>query len=250
MANLTTWVSDRLHDVVGFSDKYTVEYLIGLAKNSISPESLVQRVSEGFDMDSKMVSFANELWSRLPRKAQPVEHRYRARERELIEQQKKFMNYALVPEDDDEDNEAVKQAIRMRDAKKDKKRKYLRRKTESSSSDDEKSGKESVQEEDHPDSDEWEKEEEERKKDLAERDAFADRLKQRDKEKTRSIVERSDKKVSGVGVFIDGGLSEVLYRVLENLLTMVGYQRYCTELWTIFDGSGLSRTLYRVLDNF
>ena len=37
--------------------------------------------------------------------------------------------------------------------------------------------------------------EEERRQDLAERDALAERIKQRDKEKTRNIVERSDKKV-------------------------------------------------------
>ena len=37
--------------------------------------------------------------------------------------------------------------------------------------------------------------EEERKRDMAERDALAERLKKKDKEKTRKIVERSDKKV-------------------------------------------------------
>lgn len=37
--------------------------------------------------------------------------------------------------------------------------------------------------------------EEERLKDLEERDAFADRLKDKDKEKTRQIVSKSDKKV-------------------------------------------------------
>ena len=37
--------------------------------------------------------------------------------------------------------------------------------------------------------------EEERRQDLVERDALAERIKQRDKEKTRNIVERSDKKV-------------------------------------------------------
>ena len=37
--------------------------------------------------------------------------------------------------------------------------------------------------------------ERERKEDLAERDAFSERMRMRDKEKTRHIVERSDKKV-------------------------------------------------------
>lgn len=36
--------------------------------------------------------------------------------------------------------------------------------------------------------------EEERRRDLEERDALSERLKQRDKERTRNIVERSDKK--------------------------------------------------------
>lgn len=192
MAELSTWVSDKLHDVLGFSDKYTVEYLIGLARNSTSPESLVQRVSEGLNVDNKMASFAMELWSKLPRKTQPAEHPYRAKERALIEQRKKFTGYALVS-DDDEDEE---QLIQAKESKRDKKRKHLRRKTESSSSDEDSPAIDAAKEtRNESDSDEWEKEEEERRKDLQERDAFADRLKQRDKDKTRSIMERSDKKV-------------------------------------------------------
>lgn len=42
---------------------------------------------------------------------------------------------------------------------------------------------------------EWEKEERERLQDLEERDAFAERVKQKDKDKTRHILERNDKKV-------------------------------------------------------
>ena len=38
--------------------------------------------------------------------------------------------------------------------------------------------------------------EEERERDLKERDALAERIKKRDKEHTRKIVEKSDKKVS------------------------------------------------------
>lgn len=194
MAELTTWVSDKLHDVLGFSDKYTVEYLIGLARNSTSPESLVQRVSEGLNVDDKVASFASELWSKLPHKSQPVEHPYRAKERALVEQREKYMGYALVSDDDDEEEQPMK----VKESKNDRKRKHLRRKTESSSSDEDSPAGDTGSKEinNESDSDEWEKEEEERKKDLEERDAFADRLKQRDKDKTRSIMERSDKKVS------------------------------------------------------
>ncbi len=42
---------------------------------------------------------------------------------------------------------------------------------------------------------EWEREERERLQDLEERDAFAERVKLKDKDKTRHILERNDKKV-------------------------------------------------------
>ena len=196
MAELSSWVSDKLHDVLGFSDKYTVEYLIGLAKSSASPESLVQRVSEGLNVDDKVASFASELWSKFPHATQPTEHPYRAKERALIEQRKKYMGYALVSDDDDDDDDDDK-VIKNNESKKDRRRKHLRTKTESSNSDDDSLGVNDASKaiSNDSDSDEWEKEEKERKKDLEERDAFANRLKQKDKEKTRNILERSDKKV-------------------------------------------------------
>ena len=43
--------------------------------------------------------------------------------------------------------------------------------------------------------DEWDKAEREREEDLIERDALDKRLKKKDKEKTRKIMEKSDKKV-------------------------------------------------------
>lgn len=58
-----------------------------------------------------------------------------------------------------------------------------------SDSRDQKSVKKEVDEE------EWEREERERQQDIEERDAFAERVRQRDKDKTRNIAERTDKKV-------------------------------------------------------
>ncbi len=43
--------------------------------------------------------------------------------------------------------------------------------------------------------DEWDKAEREREEDMIERDALDKRLKKKDKEKTRKIMEKSDKKV-------------------------------------------------------
>lgn len=49
---------------------------------------------------------------------------------------------------------------------------------------------------------EWEKEERERLQDIEERDAFAERMKLKDKDKTRNIAERTDKKVGDCGITI------------------------------------------------
>lgn len=65
-----------------------------------------------------------------------------------------------------------------------------------SDSRDQKSVKKEVDEE------EWEREERERQQDIEERDAFAERVRQRDKDKTRNIAERTDKKVLLVFFFV------------------------------------------------
>lgn len=49
--------------------------------------------------------------------------------------------------------------------------------------------------------DEWERTERERLQDLEERDAFAERVRQRDKDRTRNVLERSDKKVPRSSTF-------------------------------------------------
>lgn len=41
MVELMMWVFDKLYDVLGFLDRYMVEYLIGLVKNFISVEFFV-----------------------------------------------------------------------------------------------------------------------------------------------------------------------------------------------------------------
>ncbi|KAK3746392.1 hypothetical protein QZH41_018203 [Actinostola sp. cb2023] len=191
MANLSSWVSERLHDVLGFSDKHTAEYLISLAKSSTSSGSMLQKISENLGGDEKMLGFAGELWDKIPHKQQPTLHPYRVKEKALIEQKKKYSDYKLLSDDDDDDDELIQS---KKASKSERKRKHLRKKEETSSSDEE-AGEESKDAPRDDDSeDEWEKEENERLKDLEERDAFAQRMKDKDKTKQRNIVERSDKK--------------------------------------------------------
>jgi tRNA A37 N6-isopentenylltransferase MiaA len=55
--------------------------------------------------------------------------------------------------------------------------------------------------------DEWERTERERLQDLEERDAFAERVRQRDKDRTRNVLERSDKKVRRSSTFCNSSRS-------------------------------------------
>lgn len=196
MANLSSWVSEKLHDVVGFSDRHTTEFLINLAKDSSSSGALVEKISQSLGAEEKMVAFARELWEKLPHKEQPSVHPYRAKEMALIEQQKKFSNYKMLS--DDEDDEEEVQQSRRKESKSERKRKHLRKKEESSSSEEEvvRDTKSARRDDDDSESDEWEREEKEVQKDLEERDAFAQRLKEKDKDKQRNIVEQSDRKVN------------------------------------------------------
>ncbi|KAM3911595.1 pre-mRNA-splicing factor ATP-dependent RNA helicase DHX16 isoform 1-T2 [Leptodactylus fuscus] len=191
MDGIEVWVKDRLHDVLGMSDRHVAQFLIGTARRSSSAVDFISRLNDtgAVDVTDKVRSFAEELWGKLPRKA-AVERPARAAEREALAMQQKNKLYTLL-EDSDEDEDKVT----GKDEKK-RKKKHLRKRKKEESSDSDNDG---VQNEKAPSpqvisDDEEEREEQARLKDLEERDAFAERVKQRDKEKTRNIVERSDKK--------------------------------------------------------
>ncbi|XP_056143087.1 pre-mRNA-splicing factor ATP-dependent RNA helicase DHX16 isoform X2 [Lampris incognitus] len=202
MANLEQWVNDRLHDILGLSDRYVAQFMIGIAQKSSGYQDFVTRLQQTgtIDIDQSVIAFAHELYDKVPRK-QVVEKQARVTERQAIEMERKNRTYTLV-EDSDSDGDALKEKDRGKKKNKGQnrgnKRKHIRQKKESESSSEEEQPKRgnsgqgnqrSVEEEE-----EWEREERERLQDIEERDAFAERVKQKDKEKTRNIAERTDKK--------------------------------------------------------
>ncbi|XP_070822733.1 pre-mRNA-splicing factor ATP-dependent RNA helicase DHX16 [Chaetodon trifascialis] len=206
MANLEQWVNDRLHDILGLSDRYVSQFMIGTARKASSSQDFVNRLEQTgtIDIDQSVISFAQELYEKIPRK-QVVEKPSRAMEREAIEMDRKNRTYMLL-EDSDSDGDVVREKQKGKKKSKDKdkgnKRKHIRQKKESESSSEEeapkrghsnKSDHKSLEKEEEEE-EEWEKEERERQQDIEERDAFAERVKQRDKDKTRNITERTDKK--------------------------------------------------------
>lgn len=119
-----------------------------------------------------------------------------------MEMEKKNRTYTLL-EDSDSDDDVREKSVGKKDVDRDKKkkRKHIRSKREESPSSDEEDKKRSLKESSpdtkraqEDDEEEWEKEERERLQDLEKRDAFAERVKQKDKEKTRHILERNDNK--------------------------------------------------------
>ncbi|XP_041068515.1 pre-mRNA-splicing factor ATP-dependent RNA helicase DHX16 [Carcharodon carcharias] len=193
MGSLEKWVNDQLHQLLGLSDKYVAQFLIGTAQRSSSVPDFIRRLEETgtIDITQKVQLFASELWTKIPRKQQ-VEKASRAVEREALAIQQKNRTYLLL-----EDSEESEPEEKQSQHKGKRKRKHIRKKRAASSesdSDDKAKTAPSPQKLSGSEEEEWEKEEKDRLKDLEERDAFAERIKQRDKDRTRNILERSDKK--------------------------------------------------------
>jgi len=64
---LSRYVGDRLHDLLGISDKYVAEYFIGLAGKSSSADRFIQQLRDTntVNVDQPMVAFAQELWNKV-----------------------------------------------------------------------------------------------------------------------------------------------------------------------------------------
>nr|AAH46781.1 Dhx16 protein [Mus musculus] len=202
-AGLERWVQEELHSVLGLSERHVAQFLIGTAQRCASAEEFVQRLrdTDTLDLGGPARDFALKLWSKVPRKA-VVEKPARAAEREARALLEKNRSYKLL-----EDSESGEEAVGSNGSslqKKRKRRKHLRKKHQEDEEDEEEEvsesgkrkagGSKSPTEEKPASEDEWERTERERLQDLEERDAFAERVRQRDKDRTRNVLERSDKK--------------------------------------------------------
>lgn len=206
MSDLVQWVSDQLHDILGLSDRITSEFLVALAKKCSSGEAFLRKLKDtkAVKVNDRVSSFALELWGKVPR--QKAANPYLAsREKEVaaIVAEKKNKSYALLSEEEDDEvhsRSALSRKNRARDKKerRSRKRENIRKGKSSleseSSEEEEKPAPAAKRGRDSDSDDEWERAEEERREDVKRRDALSERLKTKDAENTRKIVERSDKK--------------------------------------------------------
>ncbi|XP_034277526.1 pre-mRNA-splicing factor ATP-dependent RNA helicase DHX16 [Pantherophis guttatus] len=205
--DLERWVSNQLHTLLGLSERHVVAFMVGLAQRSRTPEDLLDRLEETETLrmtEPSARTFAQQLWERVPHQV-PQERPARLAEQQALALQEKNRSYTLLEDSDDEETGKATAARNSKrhhpsqgpEGKQRKRHKHLRqRKEEEEDKDsDEKPSEEDtgrIPEEDSED--EWDRSERERLQDLEERDAFAERVKRKDKEKTRNILERSDKK--------------------------------------------------------
>jgi len=112
---LRVWVSDRLHDLVGFSDRTTADFILAQAKKvKGSTQALAKHLSAvGLPDNAAVASFCGDLLTRLPSSsAAPSRHAASAAEaRALV---KRSRAYGLL--DDEEGDEAEEEERRRRKA--------------------------------------------------------------------------------------------------------------------------------------
>ncbi|CAO3668808.1 unnamed protein product [Umbelopsis vinacea] len=180
------------------SERTLVDFVIATAQSSKSPEALFSSL-QAADIPStdEARRFAYDLFARVPRKTKAASSEKAQRKREEAEMsklRKANESYSLLL-DDDEDDEDQREAKRLKKLK--KKEKKLRKKDDEDKWADDEDNRPAVDlDRRHRRDEEMEvdKEEQERLEDLRERDEFAQRLKNRDKDSTKKIIEdRSSK---------------------------------------------------------
>ncbi|KAI8591110.1 pre-mRNA splicing factor [Geranomyces variabilis] len=220
---LRTWVSDNVMKLLGMSERTVVDYIIAASKTAKSQAAL-RRALEAADLPHtpEANQFVQDLYGRVERpsaasaaagggaSAASKKAPRKAQEREAVKLLQKNQQFGLLLDDDDEDDSSAAAAAseKLSSAKRDKKERKLRKRDEAASArgweqeDGEdasalpppsKRAKKSTSAVDY-ESDEYTKDENARDQDLKERDEFAARLRERDKEKTKKLIEdRSSK---------------------------------------------------------
>ena len=185
MSDIKQWVNDNLYDILGMSDNLLSEYIVDLADKSKSVNDLMFDLQNtaGVPNTKKLEDFAQKLFIKLPRKHKPVINSKEQQLKIASENMKKNKSYQFIPEpvikchkksrkhklgSEDECTLIIKKKKKERD-------------------------KEEAKEKKPDDNEDWEDADGECKTDRKNRDEFVDRLKKRNKDEARNIVEDSDK---------------------------------------------------------
>ena len=158
--NRDSFIKDSLYDLIGFVDKSTIKFVNHLIEKSLDIEEFKSKVENalGTDDQRKIDEFSGRLWTQF---------------RTTKTSKKRKLKERIVEEFEESLNIPVNEEI-----------------TESKSS----SKVSNLLNKDDDSDQSMDSEEEERVRDLKERDEFSERLKVKDKSKTRNIAIKNDKK--------------------------------------------------------
>ncbi|KAL1745109.1 pre-mRNA splicing factor [Schizophyllum fasciatum] len=209
--DLERYISDNSLRFFGYADRSIIDYVVASASSSKSPQALFTTLNAfGLPDTADAHEFVQEVYSRAPRK-----HKQKSdASRRQIEKESKALRaqkYSFVLEDDTSvstDVAPVKKSKKKTEERTLRKREYDGKEWESD--EEEHARKRRREDEPRPSSppredadadmeieDEDARRERERLEDLRERDAFAERVKERDREKSKKIVEDRSSKNSG-----------------------------------------------------
>ncbi|KAF7346120.1 putative PRP2-RNA-dependent ATPase of DEAH box family [Mycena sanguinolenta] len=197
---LERYISDNSLRLFGLADRKIIDYVLASASSSKSPDALFSALNaSGLPDTPDAHEFINEVFRQAPRKhkhkrsAADSTRRQSEKEAKALSSQK----FGFLLDDDDAGSSDVvplKKEKRKKEEK-DKSGKDKRdRHTRASATTTTKSGRD---EEMEPVEDEEARKERERLEDLKDRDAFAERVRDRDKERTKKIVEDRSSKDKG-----------------------------------------------------
>ncbi|KAF5360989.1 hypothetical protein D9756_004819 [Leucocoprinus leucothites] len=220
-SELERYVSDNVLTYFGLSDRTTIDFVIASASSSKSADALFTTLSSfGLPSTSAAHDFVNEVYSRAPRKrkhkhsAEDAARRQAEKEAKALRSQK----FGFLLDDEARDDvvevrksSKSKEKEREKDTGSGRKDRHMRKRDynekEWESDEEEKArkrwkGDEEAQREEQEDEimeieDEATRTKREREEDLRERDAFAERMRERDKGRTKKVVEDRSSKATG-----------------------------------------------------
>ncbi|KAJ7546686.1 hypothetical protein O6H91_08G050600 [Diphasiastrum complanatum] len=104
---LREWVSDQLHELLGYSLSAVVSFVIGLAKKAPSSKELaLQLFQNNFKVSESTEKFAEELYCQVPHKRVGLNN-YQKAEKDAADFARKQQEYKLLDADDEEDEAAA-----------------------------------------------------------------------------------------------------------------------------------------------
>ncbi|KAE9403759.1 pre-mRNA splicing factor [Gymnopus androsaceus JB14] len=193
-SDLERYISDNCIELFGLADRSIIDYVLASASSSKTSDALFTALNaSGLPDNAAAHAFVHEVFQRAPRK-----HKHKKDSTLRLRSQK----FGFLLEDDASTSTERKSEKREKQIRK---RDYDEREWES---DEEEKARKRLRSEEEPDDadaqmDEVEEEDEETRKererleDLKGRDEFADRVRERDKSRTKKIVEDRSSKSSG-----------------------------------------------------